>query len=325
MRSFSKAPVGASYEPTVVKSSDGGSVLPLIYITGYGTTPEMAKYAANLATAAFRQYLGTKQAEARIPDDKRVEVVVTNRATTAELFEPRSIVRPIFLFLLVLMSTIALVFVLENLRPSGRRAPSEVLPGGSAAGGEAARCAHAALGLARDEQPRPARPTQGGRGGGPVDERRVRRTRRRRRSQHVRLAAPIAGAILVAAVAVRRPYVPWVHLLTVLLMVILFIPIRRYRIAGDLPFQLEPYRVLVALIVGAWVAALLVDPKVKLRRTGLELPVGLLLFAVVGVDRRQSGARTGARVHGAEVDDLLPQLHRRPLPRRQPRSPAGGR
>ena len=123
-----KAPLGARYEPTVVKSSDGGSVLPLIYITGYGKTPQMAQYSANLATASFRQYLGTKQAAARIPDDKRVEVVVTNRATTAELFEPRSVVRPVFLFLLVLMSTIALVFVLENLRPSGRRAPSEVLP-----------------------------------------------------------------------------------------------------------------------------------------------------------------------------------------------------
>ena len=99
---------------------------------------------------------------------------------------------------------------------------------------------------------------------------------------HVRLAAPIAGAILVAAVAVRRPYVPWAHLLTLLLMVILFIPIRRYRIVGDLPFQLEPYRVLVAVIVGAWIAALLVDRRVTARRTGLEVPIGLLLFAVVG-------------------------------------------
>jgi O-antigen ligase len=98
----------------------------------------------------------------------------------------------------------------------------------------------------------------------------------------LRLAAPIACAILVAAVAVRRPYVPWAYVLTALLIVILFIPIRRYRLVGDLPFQLEPYRVLVAVIVAAWVAALLVDPRYKLRRSGLELPIGLLVFAVVG-------------------------------------------
>jgi hypothetical protein len=123
-----KAPPGAFYDATVVKSIDGGSVLPMIYITGFGDSPKMAEYSANLATAAFRRYLGISQRQARIPAEKRVEVVVTRQAISAELFEPRSVVRPIFLLFLVLMSTIALVFVLENIRPSGRGTASEVTP-----------------------------------------------------------------------------------------------------------------------------------------------------------------------------------------------------
>jgi hypothetical protein len=121
------APRGASYEPVVVKSADGGSVLPLIYMKGFGPTPEIARFAAERATAAFRSYLDEKQAAARIPQRKRVEVVVTNRGTAPELFEPRSVVRPIFLFLLVVMAAIALAFVLENVRPRAG-APGGVRP-----------------------------------------------------------------------------------------------------------------------------------------------------------------------------------------------------
>jgi O-antigen ligase len=93
---------------------------------------------------------------------------------------------------------------------------------------------------------------------------------------------PVAGLLLLAAIVVRRPYVPWPGVLAGLLLVILFIPIRRYRMPGDMPFQLEPYRVLVALILVAWLLALLADPRVKLRRSGLEFPLTLVLVAVVG-------------------------------------------
>jgi hypothetical protein len=120
------APPGVTYEPVVVKSTDGSSTLPMIYMKGYGPTAALAEFAANHATTAFRRYLGSKQAEARISRDKRVETVVTSRATPAELFEPRSIVRPIFLLLLVLMASIGLAFVLENLWPRPRTASPHV-------------------------------------------------------------------------------------------------------------------------------------------------------------------------------------------------------
>ena len=94
-------------------------------------------------------------------------------------------------------------------------------------------------------------------------------------------AAGLGAVLLLSAVAVRRPTLPWSRVLLALLLVILFVPIRRYRIPGDLPFQLEPYRVLVGLIVLGWVASLLVDPRAQLRRSSFELPIGLILVAIV--------------------------------------------
>jgi hypothetical protein len=126
-RAFNRnAPRGVTYEPDIVKSSDGGSVLPMIYMKGFGPTPALAEAAANVAAEEFRKYLAAEQAKANIPKDRRVSVVVTARAIPAEIIEPRSIVRPIFLFLLALMGAIGLAFVLENLRPSSRKVTPEV-------------------------------------------------------------------------------------------------------------------------------------------------------------------------------------------------------
>jgi hypothetical protein len=126
-RSFrAKAPPGVTYQPEVVKSSDGGSVLPMIYMKGYGPTPALAEAASNIAAEEFQRYLESEQKEANIAVDRRVSVVVTSRAIPAQIVEPRSIVKPVFLFLLAVMASVGLAFVLENLRPSGRKPGSEV-------------------------------------------------------------------------------------------------------------------------------------------------------------------------------------------------------
>jgi polysaccharide biosynthesis protein PslJ len=90
-----------------------------------------------------------------------------------------------------------------------------------------------------------------------------------------------AGFCIGGAVAVRRPMIAWRHALVMLLIVILFVPIRRYRFPGDLPFQLEPYRLLVALLLVGWIASLLVDERVRLRASGFEVAIGLVLTSVV--------------------------------------------
>jgi hypothetical protein len=92
-----------------------------------------------------------------------------------------------------------------------------------------------------------------------------------------------AGVIAVCVLSVvYRTLLEWRSLVLLMVLVILFIPIKRYTMPGSLPFELEPYRVVVAFVAAAWVTSLLIDPRVRLRRTGFERPLILLAFAVVG-------------------------------------------
>ena len=59
----------------------------------------------------------------------------------------------------------------------------------------------------------------------------------------------------------------------------LFVPVGRYALAIKLPFGLEFYRLTVAMVLLVWVASLLVDPRVRLRRTPLDGPVALIVAA----------------------------------------------
>jgi hypothetical protein len=90
-------------------------------------------------------------------------------------------------------------------------------------------------------------------------------------------------AVLVTTAAwARTTSISWPRLLAVLILIILLIPIRRYALPGNLPFQLELYRVFVAMLILGWFAALLVDPAIRLRRMGFEGPIALILIAAVG-------------------------------------------
>jgi O-antigen ligase/polysaccharide polymerase Wzy-like membrane protein len=98
----------------------------------------------------------------------------------------------------------------------------------------------------------------------------------------VSLRAVVPVVVVTAAVTLgilgHRTLLRWPTLLALLILVILFIPIRRYTVAGNLPFQLEPYRILVGLVVAAWISSMLIDPRVRLHPSGLDAP--LLLFAL---------------------------------------------
>ena len=81
----------------------------------------------------------------------------------------------------------------------------------------------------------------------------------------------------------------WRWLLTVILIVILFVPMRRYALPVELPFELEPYRIIVALAVALWTLSLLAQPDVALRRSGLEGPVLVYTVALVASDFANPG------------------------------------
>jgi hypothetical protein len=81
------------------------------------------------------------------------------------------------------------------------------------------------------------------------------------------------------ALAVR---VEWPWLVTALAVCVLFVPARIYVLPVDLPFEFDAYRAVLLTTLLLWVFALLGDPEVRLRTTGLEGPLALFGIALVG-------------------------------------------
>jgi hypothetical protein len=90
----------------------------------------------------------------------------------------------------------------------------------------------------------------------------------------------------------------WPSLLVFVVLTVLYIPIKRYVVAGHLPFALEPYRIVLALVLVGWLGSLLVDRRVRISATGLEAPFALLLLATVGsiVSNPARSSQLGAEV-----------------------------
>jgi hypothetical protein len=90
------------------------------------------------------------------------------------------------------------------------------------------------------------------------------------------------AAVLVVGALAHRTLLQWHSLVAFAILVIFLIPIKRYSLPGSLPFDLEPYRLVIMLILAAWVTSLLIDPRVALRTSGFEGPMLLIGFATIG-------------------------------------------
>ena len=92
------------------------------------------------------------------------------------------------------------------------------------------------------------------------------------------------------AIATHRFFLRWEIQVVTLVLVILLIPLGRYELPGNLPFNLEPYRLLVALVAAGWCASLLTDRAMKWRKIGLfgpllALGLTILVSLAINVDR----------------------------------------
>jgi hypothetical protein len=119
-------------------------------------------------------------------------------------------------------------------------------------------------------------------------------------------AVAVVGVLCACAVlaAAHHVLLDWRVLVCGLVAVVLFIPIRRYSLPANLPFQLEPYRLAVIFLAAAWVGSLLVDPATRWRRTGLEGPF-LALAGAVGLSIAANVGRIDALGLGTEVAKAL--------------------
>jgi O-antigen ligase len=86
-------------------------------------------------------------------------------------------------------------------------------------------------------------------------------------------------AVLVVAITAYRLLYHWVTPIAGVILVVLFVPIRIYKLPGSLPFDLEPYRLLVALVFIGWGTSLLIDRRVRLRRTMFDTPLAIIVAA----------------------------------------------
>jgi hypothetical protein len=96
----------------------------------------------------------------------------------------------------------------------------------------------------------------------------------------LRSLVPVVALVVIFALAYRR-LLKWRSLVAAVVFVILFIPIKRYSLPASLPFSLEPYRLLVALVAVGWLTSLLIDPRVRFRRTPIDKPLRFFALAVV--------------------------------------------
>jgi hypothetical protein len=96
----------------------------------------------------------------------------------------------------------------------------------------------------------------------------------------VSVAAPLIGAAVTLLLGYRR-LLTWRSLLAFTILVVLFIPIRRYELPSSLPFHLEPYRLVIAFIAVGWIASLLADPRVSFSRTPIDAPLLCFLMLVL--------------------------------------------
>lgn len=118
-------PLNGKIEAAATPAGDGGSFLPIITITATSETGPAAKRLADRTVIAFRDFLHDQQEASKIDAEDRVELPVVNRPERAEQVGGQPLLRPAFVFLLVFAITMALAFILENLRPRIRRLPRD--------------------------------------------------------------------------------------------------------------------------------------------------------------------------------------------------------
>src|SRR5688500_7489304 len=114
-----------------------------------------------------------------------------------------------------------------------------------------------------------------------------------------------AGLFAVLLAAMHRTLLAWQTLVGVLILLVLLVPARRFTLIGVASFELEPYRAFVLFLAAGWIAALLVDPRVRLRRTGLDKPIVAIAVTALASVVLNTGAIAAQALQQEVVKSLI--------------------
>jgi hypothetical protein len=85
--------------------------------------------------------------------------------------------------------------------------------------------------------------------------------------------------LVVVAASLYRSLLSWVVQINLIVAIVLFIPMRRYALGASLPFQLDPYRVFLAVVVIGWIVSLLADESIRFKKSYVDAPLLGMFFA----------------------------------------------
>ena len=249
------------------------------------------------------------QQEAGIKSKQRITVVPLQTPKSAAAFGGASSTLPVLVFGVVLMAFVALALLFDRMFPRRRE---EVAPAGrygARAGADERVTAHAPLGGGAVAYAEPAAPRRVlpialvvGRRGVP------RRHAPARGQGDARGRRRVPDRVVLAVADTAKPVFTWPNAIASLVLVIWFVPIKLYALPIELPFNLEPYRLFLLVLVFAWVI------QIVLRRGRLDAgrarrPDPAPDRGRGRLDDRQlrQPERDGRRVAG-QPGPLLPQL-----------------
>ena len=119
-------PVKGTIQAAALPAAPGSSEdLPLISIAAITDSRDGAVTLARNASSALVSYIEQQQADNGVPASDRVELALLNRPYRATVYQQPSKTLPAAIFLTVLIATIGMAFIFENLRPRIRTVPDE--------------------------------------------------------------------------------------------------------------------------------------------------------------------------------------------------------
>ena len=117
-------PLRGKFDAVAGFDERNGAYQPYVYVTATATEPAWAVQLANRAAMNIRNVVRAQQVSADIPEGQQVELQIFSKARRVTVAEPRKKTLPVVIFLTVLLATVGLAFVLENMRPRAPRIAS---------------------------------------------------------------------------------------------------------------------------------------------------------------------------------------------------------